>query len=65
MRDLIPPRWPADKMFRGLALDGERNGDYITASEAYQNGYELVQWPSGEHVYMQAHIREEQEAMLS
>jgi hypothetical protein len=57
MNDLIPENWPADKMFRTLALDGDRNGDYITASEAYRDGYELVKWPSGEYVYMQAYIK--------
>jgi hypothetical protein len=57
MNDLIPPNWPADKMFRGLACDGERNGDYITAREAFENGYELVKWPTGEYVYMQAYIK--------
>ena len=33
-------------VFRAIALDGERNGDYLTCDEGQRFGYSLGQWPS-------------------
>lgn len=45
-----------------LACDGPLNGQYITAAQAAEHGYELCSWTHAhdEKVYMQAIIREMQ-----
>lgn len=49
-----------------LALDGVLNGQYITAAQAAEHGYELCSraWSFSEQVYMQPAVREEQERGL-
>lgn len=44
-----------------LACDGPANGRYIDAAEAESNGYELDKWPTGETVWMQPNVKEEQQ----
>lgn len=35
-----------------IALDGPRNGSWITEKQAAEDGYELVDWTSGELAYL-------------
>lgn len=62
---LLPPDWPVDKTYRGLALDGPCNSKYITPVEADNHGYELVAWTQtyDEWVYMQKAIHDEQKGI--
>ncbi len=36
-----------------LALDGPFNGEYLSELSAKAAGYELVEWPTGEEVWME------------
>lgn len=37
-----------------LALDGPFNGQYLSDLSAKATGYQLLEWPNGEEVWMQA-----------
>lgn len=43
-----------------LACDGPANGRYIDAAAADAAGYELDKWPTGETVWVQPNVKEEQ-----
>lgn len=43
-----------------LACDGPANGRYIDAASAASDGYELDKWPTGETVWVQPNVKEEQ-----
>lgn len=36
-----------------LALDGPFNGQYLSELSAKAAGYELIEWPTGEEVWME------------
>lgn len=50
-----------------LACDGPLNGQYITAAQAAEHGYELCDWTwtGDEKVYMQPVVREEVEGLTA
>lgn len=50
-----------------LACDGPLNGQYITAEQAAEHGYELCnwQWEGSEKVYMLPVVRDEQSEGLT